>query len=80
MLFAVGVLQLPFWGIYSTLKQSKSITLKEKVIESFSPNENWGPVDPLTKEEYKKFINAQSEKDMFKKNGIWDRICDNIFG
>lgn len=56
------------------------MTFKERLVESFYPNDKWGPVDPATKEEYKKFLNAQSEKDMFKKNGLWNRICDNIFG
>lgn len=79
-MFSVGVLQLPLWGLYTILKQPKFMTFKEKVIESFTPNDNWGPSDPVTKEEYKKMRIAQTEKDMFKKNGIWNRICDNIFG
>ncbi|KAL5286651.1 hypothetical protein ACFFRR_007957 [Megaselia abdita] len=79
-LFAFGVLQLPFWGIYAFWKQPKFMTFSERFFESFRPNDKWGPSDLIAKEEYKKFLSAQTEKDMFKKNGLWDKICDNIFG
>lgn len=79
-MFAFGVLQLPFWGIYAFWKQPKLLTIKQRVLESFRPSEKWGPADPATKEEYKKFLKAEAEKDMFKKNAFWNKICDNIFG
>uniref|UniRef100_A0A182R579 Sodium-dependent nutrient amino acid transporter 1 n=1 Tax=Anopheles funestus TaxID=62324 RepID=A0A182R579_ANOFN len=54
-IFAFGLLQLPIWGAYAVYKQSGK-TLNEKIKNSFKPTPAWGPLDPATHYEYKKFI------------------------
>ncbi|XP_058119007.1 sodium-dependent nutrient amino acid transporter 1-like isoform X2 [Anopheles ziemanni] len=54
-IFAFGLMQLPIWGIYAIYKQSGK-TLTEKIRNSFKPTAAWGPIDPATHYEYKKFI------------------------
>uniref|UniRef100_A0A182W2B8 Transporter n=1 Tax=Anopheles minimus TaxID=112268 RepID=A0A182W2B8_9DIPT len=54
-IFAFGLLQLPIWGIYAVYKQSGK-TLNEKIKNSLKPTAAWGPYDPATLYEYKKFI------------------------
>ncbi|XP_052900292.1 sodium-dependent nutrient amino acid transporter 1-like [Anopheles moucheti] len=54
-IFAFGLLQLPIWAAYAIYKQSGK-TLNEKIKNSFKPTPAWGPLDPTTLYEYKKFI------------------------
>uniref|UniRef100_A0A182JB06 Sodium-dependent nutrient amino acid transporter 1 n=1 Tax=Anopheles atroparvus TaxID=41427 RepID=A0A182JB06_ANOAO len=54
-IFAFGLMQLPIWAAYAVYKQSgKSLT--EKIRNAFKPIAAWGPIDPATHYEYKKFI------------------------
>ncbi|XP_039442456.1 sodium-dependent nutrient amino acid transporter 1 isoform X1 [Culex pipiens pallens] len=55
---ALGLLQLPIWGIYAIYKQEGK-TLSEKVMNAFRPTRNWGPIDPTLNQEYKKFIHQE---------------------
>uniref|UniRef100_A0A182JYU5 Transporter n=1 Tax=Anopheles christyi TaxID=43041 RepID=A0A182JYU5_9DIPT len=54
-IFAFGLLQLPIWGVYAIYKQSGK-SLNEKIKNAFKPTAAWGPIDPATHYEYKKFI------------------------
>ncbi|XP_053689270.1 sodium-dependent nutrient amino acid transporter 1 isoform X2 [Sabethes cyaneus] len=53
---ALGLLQLPIWAIYSIVKQDGK-TLTEKIMKTFRPLQNWGPIEPALNLEYKKFVN-----------------------
>uniref|UniRef100_A0A1Q3FY76 Transporter n=1 Tax=Culex tarsalis TaxID=7177 RepID=A0A1Q3FY76_CULTA len=55
---ALGLLQLPIWGIYAITKQEGK-TLSEKVMNAFRPTQSWGPIDPILNQEYKKFIHQE---------------------
>ncbi|XP_050080321.1 sodium-dependent nutrient amino acid transporter 1-like isoform X1 [Anopheles maculipalpis] len=55
-IFAFGLLQLPIWAAYAVYKQSGK-SLNEKIKDAFKPTAAWGPLDPATHYEYKKFIN-----------------------
>ncbi|XP_050095730.1 sodium-dependent nutrient amino acid transporter 1-like isoform X2 [Anopheles aquasalis] len=54
-IFAFGLLQLPIWAMYAVYKQGGK-TLTEKIKNSLKPTADWGPLDPATHYEYKKFI------------------------
>uniref|UniRef100_A0A182N361 Transporter n=1 Tax=Anopheles dirus TaxID=7168 RepID=A0A182N361_9DIPT len=54
-IFAFGLLQLPIWAAYAVYKQSGK-SLNEKIKNAFKPTPAWGPLDPVTYYEYKKFI------------------------
>uniref|UniRef100_A0A182X423 Transporter n=1 Tax=Anopheles quadriannulatus TaxID=34691 RepID=A0A182X423_ANOQN len=54
-IFAFGLLQLPIWAAYAVYKQSGK-SLNEKIKNAFKPTAAWGPIDPATHYEYKKFI------------------------
>uniref|UniRef100_A0A182FVQ6 Transporter n=1 Tax=Anopheles albimanus TaxID=7167 RepID=A0A182FVQ6_ANOAL len=54
-IFAFGLLQLPIWATYAVYKQGGK-TLTEKIKNSLKPTAAWGPLDPATHYEYKKFI------------------------
>uniref|UniRef100_A0A182PFK5 Transporter n=1 Tax=Anopheles epiroticus TaxID=199890 RepID=A0A182PFK5_9DIPT len=54
-IFAFGLLQLPIWAAYTVYKQSGK-SLNEKIKNAFKPTAAWGPIDPATHYEYKKFI------------------------
>ncbi|XP_055532517.1 sodium-dependent nutrient amino acid transporter 1 isoform X2 [Wyeomyia smithii] len=53
---AFGLLQLPIWGFYAVLKQDGE-TFSQKIMNTFRPLQNWGPIEPALNQEYKKFVN-----------------------
>ncbi|XP_017060663.1 sodium-dependent nutrient amino acid transporter 1 isoform X1 [Drosophila ficusphila] len=77
MITAFGILQLPIWMIVAIIRDPGQ-TLGAKIIGAFTPKKNWGPLDPLLREQYNKEI----ENDLAPKRGrgIWAAIKQNIFG
>lgn len=51
----------------------------QKFVGAFKPNRNWGPLDPELKRQYDLFMEDQNN-NMFKKNGVWNKIKNNLFG
>ncbi|XP_005188545.1 sodium-dependent nutrient amino acid transporter 1 [Musca domestica] len=78
-LSAFGIGQLLFWAIYGVHKRTGA-TLWERVKNSFKPKSNWGPLDPFILKNYKKYLDDMKVDEMFRPNGFWYRIYDNIFG
>ncbi|KAH8393523.1 hypothetical protein KR200_004126 [Drosophila serrata] len=74
---AFGILQLPIWMIVAIIRDPGQ-SLGEKIRGAFTPKKNWGPTDPLLREQYNKEI----ENDLTPKRGkgIWAAIKQNIFG
>ncbi|XP_065369295.1 sodium-dependent nutrient amino acid transporter 1-like [Calliphora vicina] len=78
-LSAFGIGQLLFWAIYAVHKRPGN-TLWERFVNSFKPTPDWGPLDPTVLKVYKLCMDDSKMELMFKKNGFWHRIYDNIFG
>ncbi|XP_034097312.1 sodium-dependent nutrient amino acid transporter 1 isoform X1 [Drosophila albomicans] len=74
---AFGIVQLPIWMIVAIIREPGS-TLGEKVRGAFRPKKNWGPMDPLLREQYNKEI--QHELIPKRGRGFWASIRQNIFG
>ncbi|XP_030377442.1 sodium-dependent nutrient amino acid transporter 1 isoform X2 [Scaptodrosophila lebanonensis] len=74
---AFGILQLPLWMIIAIIRDPGK-TLSEKIRGAFSPKKNWGPADPILREQYNKEI----ENELMPKRGrgFWPSIKQNIFG
>lgn len=53
--------------------------LIQKFYASFKPTDDWGPLDPLTRKRYLEFM-SHRRNNLFRRNGLWNRIKDNIFG
>lgn len=53
-------------------------TLGAKIRGAFTPKKNWGPSDPLLREQYHKEI--ENELTPKRGQGIWAAIKQNIFG
>ncbi|XP_030241857.1 sodium-dependent nutrient amino acid transporter 1 isoform X2 [Drosophila navojoa] len=74
---AFGVMQLPLWMLVAIIREPGN-TLGEKICGAFRPKKNWGPTDPLLREQY----NKQIEHELMPKRGqgFWASIKQNIFG
>ncbi|XP_023170220.1 sodium-dependent nutrient amino acid transporter 1 isoform X2 [Drosophila hydei] len=74
---AFGVMQLPLWMLVAIIREPGN-TLGEKIRGAFRPKKNWGPSDPLLREQY----NKQIEHELMPKRGqgFWASIKQNIFG
>ncbi|XP_013107994.2 sodium-dependent nutrient amino acid transporter 1 [Stomoxys calcitrans] len=77
-LSAFGIGQLIFWAVYGVHRRTGA-TLWEKVVNSFKPKSDWGPLEPTTLKAYKIYVDGMKVDDMFKPNGFWYKIYDNIF-
>ncbi|KAH8325069.1 hypothetical protein KR074_005171 [Drosophila pseudoananassae] len=77
MITAFGILQLPIWMIVAIIRDPGK-TLGAKIRGAFTPKKNWGPMDPLLREQYHKEI----ENDLTPRRGqgVWAAIKQNIFG
>ncbi|KAH8240806.1 hypothetical protein KR026_005755 [Drosophila bipectinata] len=77
MITAFGILQLPIWMIVAIIRDPGT-TLGAKIRGAFTPKKNWGPMDPLLREQYHKEI----ENDLTPRRGqgVWAAIKQNIFG
>ncbi|XP_017855352.2 sodium-dependent nutrient amino acid transporter 1 isoform X2 [Drosophila busckii] len=74
---AFGIMQLPLW-MFVAIVRDPGVTLSEKIRGAFRPKKNWGPSDPLLREQY----NKQIEHELMPKRGkgFWSSIKQNIFG
>ncbi|XP_017860214.1 PREDICTED: sodium-dependent nutrient amino acid transporter 1 isoform X1 [Drosophila arizonae] len=74
---AFGVMQLPLWMLVAIIREPGN-TLGEKICGAFRPKKNWGPSDPLLREQY----NKQIEHELMPKRGqgFWGSIKQNILG
>lgn len=80
MISAFGLIQIPLWAVHAVIKQ-KGDTWSEKIRSSFRPNAKWGPVDPLMREKYQKFIaNWHSEISANPPTNIWQKFKQNVYG
>lgn len=72
-----GVLQLPIWIVVGAIR-APGATWIEKLRNSFKPKHDWGPTDPLLREQYNKEI----ANDSIANEGLccWGYIKKNIFG
>ncbi|XP_017068126.2 sodium-dependent nutrient amino acid transporter 1 [Drosophila eugracilis] len=77
MITAFGILQLPLWMIVAIIRDPGQ-SLGAKIRGAFTPKKNWGPTDPLLREQYHKEI----ENELIPKRGqgVWAAIKQNIFG
>ncbi|BFF93232.1 sodium-dependent nutrient amino acid transporter 1 [Drosophila madeirensis] len=74
---AFGILQLPAWMIVAIVRDPGK-TFSEKISGAFKPYRNWGPLDPLLREQYHKEI--ENELTPKRGQGVWAAIKQNIFG
>ncbi|KAL9921351.1 sodium-dependent nutrient amino acid transporter 1-like isoform X2 [Glossina fuscipes] len=74
---AVGVLQLPLWLIVAVIRDP-GVTWREKFIGAFKPKHDWGPIDPLLREQYNKAMDNESIAN--QGLGCCGWIKKNIFG
>ncbi|KAH8410271.1 hypothetical protein KR009_010481 [Drosophila setifemur] len=74
---AFGILQLPIWMVVAIVRDPGR-TLGAKIRGAFTPKKNWGPMDPLLREQYHKEI--ENELTPKRGQGVWAAIKQNIFG
>ncbi|XP_016981709.1 sodium-dependent nutrient amino acid transporter 1 isoform X1 [Drosophila rhopaloa] len=77
LITAFGILQLPIWMIVAIIRDPGQ-TVGAKIRGAFTPKKNWGPLDPLLREQYNKEI--ENELTPKRGQGIWAAIKQNIFG
>ncbi|KAH8266665.1 hypothetical protein KR018_008020 [Drosophila ironensis] len=74
---SLGILQLPIWMIVAIIRDPGR-GLGQKIRGAFTPKKNWGPMDPLLREQYHKEI--ENELTPLRGQGVWAAIKQNIFG
>ncbi|XP_061391730.1 sodium-dependent nutrient amino acid transporter 1-like [Musca vetustissima] len=72
-----GVLQLPIWIVVGAIRAPGS-TWSEKLRNAFKPKHDWGPRDPLLREQYNKEL--ANEAIANQNLGCWGYIKKNIMG
>ncbi|XP_075166646.1 sodium-dependent nutrient amino acid transporter 1 isoform X2 [Haematobia irritans] len=72
-----GVLQIPIWIIVATIRAPGS-TLSVKLRNAFKPKYDWGPMDPLLREQYNKELANEAINN--QNLGFIGHIRKNIFG
>uniref|UniRef100_T1PK61 Transporter n=1 Tax=Musca domestica TaxID=7370 RepID=T1PK61_MUSDO len=72
-----GVLQLPIWVVVGAIRAPGS-SWSEKLRNAFKPKHDWGPRDPLLREQYNKEI--ANEAIANENLGCWGFIKKNILG
>ncbi|XP_043652864.1 sodium-dependent nutrient amino acid transporter 1 isoform X2 [Drosophila teissieri] len=77
LITAFGILQLPIWMIVAIVRDPGQ-SLGAKIRGAFTPKKNWGPSDPLLREQYHKEI--ENELTPKRGQGVWAAIKQNIFG
>ncbi|KAH8323332.1 hypothetical protein KR067_005258 [Drosophila pandora] len=77
MITAFGILQLPIWMIVAIIRDPGK-TVGAKIRGAFTPKKNWGPMDPLLREQYHKEI--ENDLNPRRGQGVWAAIKQNIFG
>lgn len=79
-LSAFGILQLPLWGIYAVYRRrNEGESILKRILVSFKPTSDWGPIDPILNEKYKQF--RLEEESILQNNiGFFGRIKVNVFG
>lgn len=74
---SLGVLQVPIWLIVAVIR-NPGVTWRDKFFDAFKPKPNWGPRDPIRREEYKKEIDDDAKAN--RGLDFWGKIRKNIFG
>ncbi|KAF7996892.1 hypothetical protein HCN44_002538 [Aphidius gifuensis] len=62
MLLSFGILQIPFWLIYTFLSNKNQINLLETIYSAFRPSDEWGPRNPSRYAAWKQFKEACKKK------------------
>lgn len=73
----IGIMQVPIWMVVAIIRQPGD-TLGEKVRGSFRPKADWGPREPLLREQYNKEL--ENENIIRSQLGFWGKIKRNILG
>ncbi|XP_034944573.1 sodium-dependent nutrient amino acid transporter 1-like [Chelonus insularis] len=60
-LFSFGILQLPFWLIY-TIISNKEHSVSQMIIKAFQPTKLWGPADPVDYAAWRQFKETLRKK------------------
>ncbi|XP_017475721.1 PREDICTED: sodium-dependent nutrient amino acid transporter 1 isoform X1 [Rhagoletis zephyria] len=71
---ALGVIQVPLWAIVAIVRQPGE-SVNEKVRGAFRPVRNWGPSDPLLREQYNKNLANESNS---MGTGCWAKVKKNF--
>ncbi|KAJ6649428.1 Sodium-dependent nutrient amino acid transporter 1 [Pseudolycoriella hygida] len=80
MIASFGVLQVPFWCVYTIMKQ-KGDTWKERIQAAFRPMADWGPSDPFTLDRYRKYrADNCLDGDIFEDDRWYHKLKRNVFG
>ncbi|KAL9914057.1 sodium-dependent nutrient amino acid transporter 1-like [Glossina fuscipes fuscipes] len=74
---SVGVLQIPVWLIVAVVRDPGT-TWRDKFFNAFKPKHDWGPRDPLRRQEYNKEINEDAKLN--EGLDCWGEFKKNIFG
>lgn len=77
---AFGVMQVPFWAIYTITKQDGT-TWSEKMALTFKMKSNYGPLNPDINEKYQKYMGNLERQDAKLPAGNWIlRFKRHLFG
>lgn len=80
VLSAFGIMQLPIWACVAFIKQPGK-TWQDRLRGSFRPTADWGPIDPVNFEGYRKLrATIEAEADRVPSRNWFVRFKRNIFG
>uniref|UniRef100_A0A1I8MJW7 Transporter n=1 Tax=Musca domestica TaxID=7370 RepID=A0A1I8MJW7_MUSDO len=76
---AIGIGQLIIWAMYA-IYEAPELSYCERFKNGFRPLSDWGPLDPETLKDYKRYVEDQRRSSTAPKTSFWSKICDNVFG
>lgn len=68
---------MPIWAVIAVYRQPGD-SWKVKFVDAFKPQKDWGPTDPLLREQYLKEIELEKSKET--ESGVFAFIKSNICG
>uniref|UniRef100_A0A1B0G7U7 Sodium-dependent nutrient amino acid transporter 1 n=1 Tax=Glossina morsitans morsitans TaxID=37546 RepID=A0A1B0G7U7_GLOMM len=73
---SIGVLQIPIW-LFVAVIRDPGTTWRDKFFNAFKPKHDWGPRDPVRRQEYKKEISEDAKLN--EGLDCWGKIKKNMF-
>ncbi|CAB3381847.1 Hypothetical predicted protein [Cloeon dipterum] len=76
-LFAVGVLQIPFWAVWTICKYYKT-SIPQAIKKAFHYTKRWGPKSVKSRQEWELF--KEEEKDKFRNESTPYKVAHVLLG
>ncbi|XP_077294962.1 sodium-dependent nutrient amino acid transporter 1-like [Arctopsyche grandis] len=79
ILSAFGISLVPMFALFSFYKR-RHLGVQEMFLSAFKPKEEWGPVDPVIKNDWLNFSQQKDQESKLKPRTIFQKVFDRVLG